>query len=183
MGILPAILPKAGRVALDVAGIVRCSIEGWRQHQGQSVIRADELAMQRRHRLRGTIRQRHARKNRPGLRDGVDPAFRIVVRTERRAVVKIRAPVPLPVPGVGVERTRKRTQMRAVGLDARGIEIGRVPIPTPDKATSAAITLDDLDAVSAILLVTVNAGDDAIEFDPDAKVWEPHGYAVTVAPL
>ena len=71
----------------------------------------------------------------------------------------------------------------ALKLDARGIEIGRVPIPTPDKATSAAITLDDLDAVSAILLVTVNAGDDAIEFDPDAKVWEPHGYAVTVAPL
>ncbi|MEO7110503.1 MAG: hypothetical protein ABI183_08710 [Polyangiaceae bacterium] len=69
----------------------------------------------------------------------------------------------------------------AVKLAADGSEIGRLTIPTQDKATDAQITIDNLDGVGAVLLVAVNAGDDSVLFDPDAAVWEPHGYLVTLA--
>lgn len=69
----------------------------------------------------------------------------------------------------------------AVKLAADGTEIGRLAIPAQDKAVDAQITLDNLDGVGAILLVGTNAGDDSVPFDPDAAVWEPHGYLVTLA--
>lgn len=68
-----------------------------------------------------------------------------------------------------------------VKIDARGREIGRVVIPTKERATQAQMTLVDLDGVDRILLVGVNLGDPAYAFDPDDEVWEPHGFAVTVA--
>jgi hypothetical protein len=69
----------------------------------------------------------------------------------------------------------------AVKLANDGSEIGRLSIPAQDKATDAQITIDNLDGVGAILLVAVNAGDDSVPFDPDAAVWEPHAYLVTLA--
>lgn len=68
-----------------------------------------------------------------------------------------------------------------VKLDAAGRELGRVPIPTRERATEAQMTLVDLDRVDRVLLVGVNAGDPAYAFDPDEVVWEPHGWLVTVA--
>jgi hypothetical protein len=70
-----------------------------------------------------------------------------------------------------------------VKLDKTGHEIGRVPIPTTERATHANMTLVDIDsaAVDRILLVGVNAGDPACAFDPDDQAWEPHGWLVTVA--
>jgi hypothetical protein len=69
----------------------------------------------------------------------------------------------------------------AVKLAADGSEIARMTIPAQDKATDAQITIDNLDGVGAVLLVAVNAGDDSVPFDPDALVWEPHGYLITLA--
>ena len=68
-----------------------------------------------------------------------------------------------------------------VKLDAKGAELGRVVIPTPERATEAQMTLVDLDATDRVLLVGANAGDPAYAFDPDDAVWEPHGWLVTIA--
>jgi hypothetical protein len=68
-----------------------------------------------------------------------------------------------------------------VKLDADGHEIGRVVIPTTERATQAQMTLVDLDAVDRVMLVGVNVGDPAYAFDPDDEVWEPHGWMVTIA--
>lgn len=68
-----------------------------------------------------------------------------------------------------------------VKLDASGRELGRVVIPTTERATQAQMTLVDLDAVDRVMLVGVNVGDPAYAFDPDDDVWEPHGWLVTVA--
>lgn len=68
-----------------------------------------------------------------------------------------------------------------VKLDARGRELGRVVIPTRERATEAQMSLVDLDAADRVLLVGVNAGDPAYAFDPDDAVWEPHGWLVTIA--
>ena len=68
-----------------------------------------------------------------------------------------------------------------VKLDAAGRELGRVPIPTRERAVEAQMTLVDLDGVDRILLVGMNAGDPSYRFDPDDEVWEPHGWLVTLA--
>jgi hypothetical protein len=68
-----------------------------------------------------------------------------------------------------------------VKLDARGRELGRVPIPTRERATETQMTLVDLDNVDRILLVGVNAGDPSYRFDPDDEIWEPHAWLVTLA--
>ena len=68
-----------------------------------------------------------------------------------------------------------------VKLDAAGLELGRVVIPTAERATQAQMTLVDLDRVDRVMLVGVNLGDPAYAFDPDDEVWEPHGWMVTVS--
>jgi hypothetical protein len=68
-----------------------------------------------------------------------------------------------------------------VKLDAAGRELGRVPIPTRERAVEAQMTLVDLDGVDRILLVGMNAGDPSYRFDPDDEVWEPHAWLVTLA--
>jgi len=68
-----------------------------------------------------------------------------------------------------------------VKLDAHGHELGRVVIPTRERATEAQMTLVDVDAVDRVLLVGVNVGDPAYRFDPDDEVWEPHGWLLTTA--
>ncbi|MBX3189279.1 MAG: hypothetical protein KF819_19805 [Labilithrix sp.] len=68
-----------------------------------------------------------------------------------------------------------------VKLDAQGRELGRVVIPTRERAVEAQMTLADLGAADRIMLVGVNAGDPAYRFDPDDEVWEPHGWLLTLA--
>ncbi len=68
-----------------------------------------------------------------------------------------------------------------VKLDAQGRELGRVVIPTRERATEVQMTLVDLDNVDRILLVGVNAGDPSYRFDPDDEIWEPHAWLVTLA--
>jgi hypothetical protein len=68
-----------------------------------------------------------------------------------------------------------------VKLDASGRELGRVVVPTRERATATQMTLAALDGVDRILLVGVNTGDPAYAFDPDDDVFEPHGFLLTVA--
>ncbi len=68
-----------------------------------------------------------------------------------------------------------------VKRDARGAEIGRVVIPTTERATDAQWTLADFGGAESLLLVGINAGDPAYAFDPDDDVWEPHGWLLTIA--
>lgn len=68
-----------------------------------------------------------------------------------------------------------------VKIDAQGREIGRVVIPTRERATEAQMTLVDLSGAASILLVGTNTGDPAYTFDPDDATWEPHGWLVTIA--
>src|SRR6185437_6022876 len=86
MGVLAAILANAGRIALDVAGIERRLVEGWREEQRQSVAPADELLIDRVHRagLAGGVAG--SRDDAPGLGDRVDPALAVGRRAERRSI-------------------------------------------------------------------------------------------------
>jgi hypothetical protein len=68
-----------------------------------------------------------------------------------------------------------------VKLDAAGRELGRVVIPTRERATEAQMTLVELEGVDRVLLVGVNVGDPSYRFDPDDEAWEPHGWLVTLA--
>lgn len=68
-----------------------------------------------------------------------------------------------------------------VKLAKDGSELGRVPIPTTERATSAQMTLVGLEDTDRVMLVGVNVGDPAYAFDPDDEVWEPHGWLVTLA--
>ncbi len=68
-----------------------------------------------------------------------------------------------------------------VKLDTQARELGRIVIPTAERATSAQMTLTEADAADRILLVGVNVGDPAYGFDPDDEFWEPHGWLLTIA--
>jgi hypothetical protein len=68
-----------------------------------------------------------------------------------------------------------------VKVDAHGVEIGHLSIPSADRATEAQMTVVDLEGVASILLVGTNVGDPLYPFDPDDEVWEPHGWTVTLA--
>ena len=88
MGVLTAVLPKSGRIALDVSWIVRPAIKGRREQQGQTVVRLDEFALHGRHRLDRTLAGGDAREDRPGLGDGIDPALLVERRAQRCAIVE-----------------------------------------------------------------------------------------------
>jgi hypothetical protein len=74
-----------------------------------------------------------------------------------------------------------RMRWTAVKIDAAGKELGRISIPGPDRGTAAQMTVVDLDAAARVLLVGTNVGDPFYPFDPNAGVWEPHGWTLTVA--
>jgi hypothetical protein len=68
-----------------------------------------------------------------------------------------------------------------VKVDGAGKELGQLAIPGPDHGTAAQMTVVDLDATSKILVVGTDVGDPSVPFDPNAGVWEPHGWTVSVA--
>lgn len=68
-----------------------------------------------------------------------------------------------------------------VKVDEHGRELGHVAIPTVDRATSAQMTVVDLDAARTIYLVGTNVGDPFLPLDLSDAVWEPHGWTLTVA--
>ena len=68
-----------------------------------------------------------------------------------------------------------------IRVDANGHELSRVAVPGPDRGTDAQTTLVDLDGVARVLVVGSSAGDPLVTFDPDDYLWEPHGWAISLA--
>ena len=77
--------------------------------------------------------------------------------------------------------THAKLRWDIVKLDANGTELGHLPVPTTDRATTAQMSLVELGAAATVLVVGTNCGDAAYPFDPDDEVWEPHGWLLTVA--
>jgi hypothetical protein len=77
------------------------------------------------------------------------------------------------------EHARMRWAFVRLGADGR--PMSRVLVPSTPKATSAQMTLVDLDGVASVLVVGANVGAWEAPFDPDDGVWEPHGWLVTLA--
>jgi len=107
MGVLAAVLPDAGRIALDVSRIERRALEGRREQQRQALVAANELLVHDGHRTPGAGRLRRPGQYGPGLRDRVDAALVARGGAERRAVVEVAAPVPIAVPALPLERSAK----------------------------------------------------------------------------
>src|SRR5207244_11313932 len=116
MGVLPAVLPYARRVARDVAGIERRAVERRGEEQDELLIAANEGLLARGHRARRAAGVGGPRKHGPRLRDRIDTAFGVRGGAERRPVVERSAPVPVTDPGLalyhGLERVRVLAQHR-----------------------------------------------------------------------
>lgn len=77
--------------------------------------------------------------------------------------------------------TFARIRFHFVKLDAQKRELSRVPVPAPNKATNAQMTLSVFDDAAYVLLVGTSLGDPGEAFDPDWSSMEPHNYTVTLA--
>ena len=100
VGVLPAVLAHAGRVAPDVAGIgASCWSKGGVSSRMQPRVAAHQVRAHRVHRALGPRGRAAPDSTAQRLRDGVDPALLVLGRAERRAVVEVGAPIPLAVPG------------------------------------------------------------------------------------
>src|SRR3989442_6189987 len=107
--VLPAVLPDSGRVSLDVSGVEGCPVE-WRDEEEQKpIVAPDEQTLHGFHGLARPPAVAGAGEDRPGLCDGVDPAFVVRRRSERRSIVEESASVPLPVPRLPLQRSLERS--------------------------------------------------------------------------
>jgi len=68
-------------------------------------------------------------------------------------------------------------------IDAAGKVIDELPIPSTDRATGAAMTVENLDTVDHIVVIGVNLRSTEMPFDPDDGIWEPHGWVLSLASL
>jgi len=75
-----------------------------------------------------------------------------------------------------------RMKWAVIKLDAAGHALAVLPITSPRLATSAALTVELIDAVDRFVVVGVNVGSTEHPFDPDQGWWEPHGWVLTVSP-
>jgi hypothetical protein len=75
-----------------------------------------------------------------------------------------------------------RMKWAVIKLDAAGHALAMLPITSPRLATSAALTVELIDAVDRLVVVGVNVGSTEHPFDPDQGWWEPHGWVLTVSP-
>src|SRR5688572_10942343 len=116
MGVLPAVLPHPGDVALDVAGIGGRSIERRIEELDQAVLAAHQVTIERLHGGARALRAAGAGQHRPALRDRIDAAFGVAGGAERRAVVEVRAPVPLAVPAVLLDARTQRSRLVEAAL-------------------------------------------------------------------
>ena len=160
VGVLPAVLAQARRIALDIARVRRRMIERRREQQGQSVVWQNQFAIDGLHGLRRAGRPRSAGQHRPRLGDGVDAALLAGRRAERGAIVEPPSPIPVAIPGLAFEGAVQRLDVRpplcnsrmiaAVLRDVCEVAQRRVQEPAePDALTLTALT-DPVHAVVPI---------------------------------
>ena len=99
MGVLSAILPQTGGVALDIAGILGSLIERRCQDEHDLRAPAHQVSADGVHRAVGPCGRRRAGEHRPRLGDRVNLAFIVLRCAERTPIVVVAAQVPLAVPG------------------------------------------------------------------------------------
>jgi hypothetical protein len=66
-------------------------------------------------------------------------------------------------------------------LDAAGKVLDELPIPSTERATEAAMTVENLDDADRIVVLGVNLGSTEMPFEPGDGTWEPHGWLLTLA--
>ena len=157
VGVLAAVFADARRIAFDIARLERRLIEGRRKEQSEFGLLEDELFVNGRHRAGGAYRVRSAGDDAPRLRDAVDAALDAACRSERRAIVKIAAPVPIAVPTLpferGFERRRMSKPIRAAGAvpastrNRNPFHEGRVQDPREPHTLALAALADAIHAV------------------------------------
>jgi hypothetical protein len=69
----------------------------------------------------------------------------------------------------------------AVKVDAQGVELGRAPIATPERATEVQHSLLNVEQCAEVWLVALNLGDPKRPMDPDELATEPHKWLLTLA--
>ena len=116
VGVLAAVFPHPRHVALDVPGVEVRGVER-RGEQFDKPRLADHKAfLHRRQGLPGPSGIAAAGQDRPALADGVDLAFLVFRRAERRAVVEVGPAVPLAVPAVGFDAASQQGSLSGTGL-------------------------------------------------------------------
>jgi hypothetical protein len=73
-----------------------------------------------------------------------------------------------------------RMKWVALKLDASGKTRAQIRATSPERATSAVLTIDVLEDVDRVVVVGVNVGSTEHRFSPDQAEWEPHGWMLTV---
>lgn len=76
-----------------------------------------------------------------------------------------------------------RMRWAIVKVDATGAAMAVLPIASPPRAKSAAITVELVDETAGILVVGANVGSTECAFDPNQGSWEPHGWLLTIEAL
>src|ERR1051325_4653148 len=98
MRVLPSVFTHTGNVSFYITRIEIAFVERRREQDHETITTPDQILFNRSHRAAHAIRIRSSGNNRPRLRDRVDTTLFIARRTQRRAVVEIRATIPVAVP-------------------------------------------------------------------------------------
>jgi hypothetical protein len=75
----------------------------------------------------------------------------------------------------------ERMRWIVLKLDGAGKVLDELRIPSTDRATGAAMTVENLDAVDHLVVIGVNLRSTEMPFDPDDGIWEPHGWVLSLA--
>src|SRR5207244_11434784 len=115
------IFADAGRIALDVPRIERCTVEGRSEEQSQPGLTPDQLIFHSGHGALSAGGIGCPRHHAPGLGNGVDPAFVARRRAQRSSAIEITTPVPVAIPPVSFKGTLQRRGVRAPYRGARSL--------------------------------------------------------------
>src|SRR5581483_10768984 len=109
--VLAAVFAHAGQVPFDVPRVPGRAIEWRGKEKDKPVAATNQILFHRCHRPHTAGRLGRPGDHAPGLGDRVDATFTIRDRTQRRAIVKVRAAIPIAVPGFSLERRLERPHM------------------------------------------------------------------------
>ena len=115
--VLAAVFAHARHVALYIAGVQSRLVERRIEELDQRVLAAHQAPVHRRHCRARAPGFPGAGQHGPALRNGIDLAFGVARRSQRRAVVEVGATVPVAIPAVALDIL---AQLCRLFLAARG---------------------------------------------------------------